>query len=616
MRESASMNKILIVGHPASGYQEAEALLQQFGMQPAQPSKREGLFPQRIGEILSKAHGVPAIDEVVSEDQLHQIQAGSVWNGLALDLLLGNLDQPLWGWSDPKAITQLDYWAQLDAKLAFVLVYDEPHRVLIEAARARANQLADNAGLRQLLDNWVAYNGALLRFYLRHPQRCLLVHAQQVRRAADSYFRQLQPLLAVPLLRDVIDTPTPLAQREQHHETALPVAAALPEQWAVAIEAVGLDPQPFSQALTAEETERYLIDDVLAAHPAALQMYAELESAANLPHSGTPKPLERNPDVAWRALVQQRAFIADLLTQFQAEQRRHADALAQLREELQESRHREQLQLAHASQEAAEREAELADLKNRLRQSEHDNELLLNQLHQVQEELERGHLERQQLQQRGEAQAREIQRQAEQLQQREGELKLAQAQRAQAEAERDAAREQAQQRAQAVAERDKQVKELTEENELLLNQLHQVQEELERYYLENQKLKQRLPKPKPPGPYGAADRIKRQLSYRLGALMIQRSRSVVGWAGMPWALWAEVRAFRKERAARANEKLPPIHTYSDAHEAERVKKHLSYRLGSTLIELGKSPLGWLKLPFALHRQVKEYRFERAGGARK
>ena len=76
------------------------------------------------------------------------------------------------------------------------------------------------------------------------------------------------------------------------------------------------------------------------------------------------------------------------------------------------------------------------------------------------------------------------------------------------------------------------------------------------------------------------------------------------------ALAAEVRAFRQEAAARPAKKLPPIHTYRDAHEAERVKQHLSYRLGSTLLQHGKSPLGWLKLPFALQRQVREFRLQR------
>jgi hypothetical protein len=153
---------------------------------------------------------------------------------------------------------------------------------------------------------------------------------------------------------------------------------------------------------------------------------------------------------------------------------------------------------------------------------------------------------------------------------------------------------------------------LEQENELLLTQLHQVQEELERYYLENQALKAPArPKAIVPVPvpklYGAAARIKRQLSYRLGATMIERSRSFGGWLGMPLALAREARQFKREKTQRGPEKLPPIAQYRDAHVAERVKQHLSYRLGQTLVANARSPIGWVKLPWALWGQVRDFR---------
>jgi hypothetical protein len=229
---------------------------------------------------------------------------------------------------------------------------------------------------------------------------------------------------------------------------------------------------------------------------------------------------------------------------------------------------------AQHQREAGELKAIRAQLEDARAGQAQENELLLSQLHQVQEELERQQQRKQELEVRGAELERQVQTARET--QEKGKLKA-----------------------------------LGEENELLLSQLHQVQEELERYYLENQRLKQKVPPPKPAGPYGAADRIKRQLSYRLGAVMIQRSRSFGGWLGMPWALAAEAKAFRADLAQRqADKKAPPIHKYRDAHEAERVKQHLSYRLGSTLIQHGKSPLGWMKLPFAISREVHEFRSQR------
>lgn len=511
------MNKVAIVGHPASGLDRVESLLQRCGMQPALPSRREGMKPQEIAQALLKAHGRPPVEAVTDESALAPLEVGPVWHGMALDVLLGNLEQPFWGWSDPNTLYLLDYWRTLDPSVVFVLVYDHP-RSALQVQRAYENTAGvQHEAAGHAIENWVAYNSQLLRFYLRHPERCVLVSADQVQSRVDAYLQQLSAKLQQPLALQA-----PVA------DTALvPVPQKCPETVVRAAESLGLPAVQAAEQWEEPEVERYLADALLAQYPQPLQLYEELQSAASL---APQESVYRAPDPmsAWQSLLHHRAWVAETLTKLAANKAQAQEQLAQL-----------QRQLADTHQQALATKSLL-------------------------------------------------------------------------EAELEAAREQAQAQAKAVAERDQKAKEQQEENELLLAQLHQVQEELERYYLENQQLKAKLPKPKPPGPYGAADRIKRQLSYRLGAVMIQHSSSVGGWLRMPWALLAETRAFRKERAARANEKLPPIHTYRDAHQAERVKKHLSYRLGSTLIACTRSPLGWIKLPFALRQQVREFRREREG----
>jgi hypothetical protein len=157
--------------------------------------------------------------------------------------------------------------------------------------------------------------------------------------------------------------------------------------------------------------------------------------------------------------------------------------------------------------------------------------------------------------------------------------------------------------------------ELQQENDLLLQQIHQVQDELERYYLENQELKQRPAAPAPLAEtfaYGAAERVKRQLSYRLGLIMIQRSRTLSGMLGMPWALMKEAREFRKSNPQAEDGKRPPLNQYRDADEGKKAQQHLSYRLGTTLITHSKTPVAWIKMPFALRREVKAFRQQRQG----
>lgn len=58
------MNKILIVGHPTSGYGEVESLLQACGMAAPLPSRQYGFMPDQLGATLAKAHGVPALQQL------------------------------------------------------------------------------------------------------------------------------------------------------------------------------------------------------------------------------------------------------------------------------------------------------------------------------------------------------------------------------------------------------------------------------------------------------------------------------------------------------------------------------------------------------------------------
>jgi hypothetical protein len=111
---------------------------------------------------------------------------------------------------------------------------------------------------------------------------------------------------------------------------------------------------------------------------------------------------------------------------------------------------------------------------------ERENELLLLQLHQVQEELEQGFLDhRKQLAKADAAQAEQS-----------GLLASLQVELSQ-QLEKVGVSAQALSAAQQLADQGRtQVSELESENELLLLQLHQVQEELEQYFLDNRQLQQ------------------------------------------------------------------------------------------------------------------------------
>jgi len=627
------MNKILIVGHPLSGYQEVERLLRACGMAPALPSRRDGFLPEQISATLAKAHNAPALQRLGDGDgnaELRQLTPGPVWHGMALDLMLGNIDQPLWGWADPQAIHWLNYWRDLDPDLHFILVYDRPHSLL---TRSQADPATPDSpeDLARQARQWAAYNAALLHFFHRNPQRCLLVHSEQARRSASAYLNQVRARIDAPWAERIAlegshpephasGTPTPSVTQD------LPPALASGD--------TGETPDAPLALLVA--------DTLLRDQPESRQLYEELQAAANLPlalddEPGRDTALALQAWAALNAQRQQQRHQDKLLRQLEAGQTQ-AEALA--------AEHWRLLQAEQQlrAQDAQTHSAALADLstarqqiEQQQRELQQDNDLLLSQLHQVQEELERHYLNGQQQATQLEtlsAQQQQAEQQAAQFKERLAaaearaakELADLQQQKRQLEVRLGAAENRAAEEAKRVqqqAEQTQQLKatlselqarpavdpQLSEENDLLLSQLHRVQEELERYYLENQRLKAQVapPKPEKPAFYGAADRVRQQLSYRIGARMIHNSRSLGGWIAMPWAVLGEVRRFKREQPEREARKLPPIHTYRDAHEAERVKQHLSYRLGRAYLANAKSPIGWLRMPFALSREAKAFR---------
>ncbi len=633
------MHKFIIVGHPQSGYRDVEKLLNECGMGGARPSRREGLLPTEISEMLRKAHGTPALASLGATQEVEQIGTAPVWHGMATDLMLGNLDQRFWGWSDPGAIHLLEYWKQLDPSINFVFVYADPQSALLGAEPDE--DLENESSVEAKLLNWHAFNRAMLHFHHRNPQRGVLVHSEQVRRSVRAYLQQLRTQLNAPLE----DPPAHLLLEEEGAEKGLlaaPTAAAAAEDAEADREALVVSRQsvtvPARQLVIADESDltRYLATQCVAEHPIALELYEELQAVANLPLESEVEPAT-SVERAW--------------TGFQLQRSRLEQQRAELRTQQEAARALQQRVDAHrsASEAAAQRidtlSLELERLQGELTahgNTKEENELLLTQLHQVQEELERLFLNNKaqdaalsETTKQLEAARAEEQRLAKQLAAQSESNQAAERRVAALSAELEAvnAKERklkdefaATQSAQRAA--DKRIAalatelealrntaadqdDLKQENELLLTQLHQVQEELERYFLETQRLKQTMV-PRAAPLYGAADRVKQQLTYRLGATMIERSRSLGGWISMPFALVGTTRRFRADVRARGDEKQPPISKYQDRLEAERVKQHLSYRIGAALLRNVKSPLGWIRLPFALRREVKAFRAERKG----
>ncbi|WP_121764398.1 coiled-coil domain-containing protein [Helicobacter burdigaliensis] len=121
--------------------------------------------------------------------------------------------------------------------------------------------------------------------------------------------------------------------------------------------------------------------------------------------------------------------------------------------------------------------------------------------------------------------------------------------------------------------------------------------------------------------YGTAtQRIKNQLSYKLGQAMISNSKSLLGYIRMPYVLSYIKETHQKEQelckqsiAQNPNLKLPPLESYEDYKEAIKIKNHLTYKLGAALIKANNvrgggaifAYIGFLKEVRRLKREYRE-----------
>jgi hypothetical protein len=143
------------------------------------------------------------------------------------------------------------------------------------------------------------------------------------------------------------------------------------------------------------------------------------------------------------------------------------------------------------------------------------------------------------------------------------------------------------------------------DHDLMVLKFNQLQEEIEHYHLENRQLKVKAKNPQPPL-IGAVKVFKNQLDYRLGSILVNNSTNLIGLILMPYSLMHEFLIFRKQKAQERRLHQNTITTYSDAHEVELIKKQLSYRLGHIIINNVSSPVGWIKLPFVLIHEIQSF----------
>lgn len=445
------------------------------GIRPAKPSLESGLLPAGIHQHLRKVYEIPELSSVTSEYGFRTPPLGQIAREMASDLTLGNRGNEPWGWTDPEALFFLDDWRALNPDSVFVLVYDSPITALINMGNDDSDP---NMQLR--LDNWAAYNGAMLRYYFRNMDRCILVHSKRIESDADSSPDEIKRRI-----RESIEAKggKPLSDPSESPEDT----------------PFGIRDQP-GENPTAHPLEEFSLDRF----PNQRAIYDELQSVASLPLEAESCTSETNEGV-WESWAADRDRIAtgdDMAHHRHLHGQKPSDLL---NNELGFVRYRYSL---------AREELDDARIRCRL----------------VEAGLSRT----------------------------------------------DGALRQAKQEATALG-------------------------------VENERLQDELAKPPPRT--GAKEVVKQHLSYRLGSIMVNDARSPVALPLIPVSLLLE--ALRFQRQKRKGLVIPKLEEYADADSALQVKKQLSYRLGNVVVRRSKSPLGWLVLPFAIFRQIQTFNRKRS-----
>lgn len=377
------MTPICITGADAPALHHLAQALQSAGVAPAQPLQRDAALNLHVWHQRVCQSGVPVVPS-------------RLWEQVAIDLLLANIDQPVWSWADVRSVEALDFWAQLDTNIRFVLLCQTPQQAVAELFTADVGTVPDEA--RQLAV-WQQRHQALLRFHLRHPERSVLVWADQAQQNSNALATHMAQQWQLPLSPDaVVATTRPLLHNAVQLQLAAQLVARHPqyqelerELYASVQPLLPEDGHPAHHQFTAP-TAQQLVQHYLqltdrTAEQAALQ-HAQQQADQQLHQIR--QELEKQ-HLSHQVL--QTELQAQLAAETQAKQAEAAAKAKALQQRDAETKAKVELQtkLDALTQTSTKTAADLQE-------AQQEGELLLQQLHQVQEELEKYYLNHQAVQ--------------------------------------------------------------------------------------------------------------------------------------------------------------------------------------------------------------------------
>jgi hypothetical protein len=293
----------------------------------------------------------------VSDTLVNNKPMGKLWENIATDLILANLESDCWGWYEANSVNALEFWANLEPNIHFLLVCTRPEQ---ELADKMAHTKPDSEA-HGWLEQWHQRHQAMLDFYLKYPDRCILVDATDARRHLGGQLALAHEHWQLPLhAASVEDQP-----RDAHNE---------PRQ-----------DQPGSQlaSLIVRELIKSSNKDITG-------LYVEMQAAQyHLNQDDTSEPASSRL-MDWLRADIDSPMLQSLLTDFHALHSAASQSQRLLALQSDQANTARQLE-----QDLNSAKSEQQTANQQMQDARQENELLLLQLHQVQEELEHYFLEHQ-----------------------------------------------------------------------------------------------------------------------------------------------------------------------------------------------------------------------------
>lgn len=124
--------------------------------------------------------------KVVDENSLLSIDSsskiGRIWEQLAVDLFMENVGQEKWGWACPQSVKLLNFWHSFAPQLCFILLYSTPEEAIYTASKNLNNNSPHNNSGDAIIKQWLNDQQMMLKFYIKNPLQSLLINVNDFKK--------------------------------------------------------------------------------------------------------------------------------------------------------------------------------------------------------------------------------------------------------------------------------------------------------------------------------------------------------------------------------------------------------------------------------------------------